>query len=166
MGSWAGPNPPRRSVWRREGEHRVSSPRRLLLAVSLGVMLLVSAAAAAPSVTDYRGSIRPDEIAAGPDGNLWFTESDVNRIGKITPAGVITEYSAGISPSSGPFGITAGPDGNLWFTEINGRRIGKITPAGVVSEYSAGISPDSVPWVIAAGPDGNLWFTESQRIGK
>jgi hypothetical protein len=31
------------------------------------------------------------DITAGPDGNLWFTVIE-GRIGKITPAGVITEY--------------------------------------------------------------------------
>ncbi len=31
-------------------------------------------------------------IVTGPDGNLWFTESGTSKIGKITPAGVITEY--------------------------------------------------------------------------
>ncbi len=29
---------------------------------------------------------------AGTDGNLWFTEADANQIGRITPAGVITEF--------------------------------------------------------------------------
>src|SRR6266516_3605993 len=105
----------------------------------------------------------------GPDDHLWFTENEGNRIGKITPAGVVSEYGAGISADSHPLGIAAGPDGNLWFTEFYGDRIGKITPAGVVSEYSAGISAGSNPSWIAAGPDGNLWFTESlgdNRIGK
>ena len=31
-------------------------------------------------------------IAAGPDGALWFTESNGNKIGRITTAGVVTEY--------------------------------------------------------------------------
>ena len=89
-----------------------------------------------------------------------------NRIGKITPAGVVTEYSAGISAGSFPYDIAAGPDGNLWFTEQTGKGIGRITPTGVVTEYRAGGGPGA----ITAGPDGNLWFTESQypgnRVGK
>src|SRR5439155_3066556 len=96
----------------------------------------------------------PRGIAAGPDGNLWFTESW--GVGRITPAGVVKEYRAGFS--SGPAQIAAGPDGNLWFTELDRDRVGKITPAGVVTEYRAGINPDSAPFGIAAGPDGNLWF--------
>ena len=34
----------------------------------------------------------PLDIVVGPDGNLWFTESGVDRIGEITPAGKITEF--------------------------------------------------------------------------
>src|SRR5262245_66477187 len=59
----------------------------------------------------------PFGITRGPDGNLWFTESLAGRIGRITPAGVVTEFSAGITPGSQPAEITAGPDGNPWFTE-------------------------------------------------
>src|SRR5262249_57683041 len=83
----------------------------------------------------------PAEITAGPDGNLWFAEFGSSRIGRITPAGVITEFSAGITPNSGPAGITRGPDGNLWFTESGSSRIGRITPAGVVTEVAAGNTP-------------------------
>ena len=34
----------------------------------------------------------PNGITAGPDGNLWFTESDGSRIGRITPSGVASEF--------------------------------------------------------------------------
>jgi len=32
-------------------------------------------------------------ITTGPDGNLWFTEEHGNRIGRITPSGLITEFA-------------------------------------------------------------------------
>src|SRR5262249_32273324 len=35
---------------------------------------------------------RPFDITAGPDGNLWFTEG-VGKIGRITLAGVVTEFA-------------------------------------------------------------------------
>jgi hypothetical protein len=74
------------------------------------------------------------EIAAGPDGNLWFTEAGRNRIGRITTAGVLTEFSAGISPGGEPEGIAVGPDGNLWFTEIAGNRIGRLDLAQTAAD--------------------------------
>ena len=147
--------------------------RGLMLVVVLGGSLaLAGASASANPVTEFSAGITegsgPSGIAVGPDGNLWFTEQNGNRIGRITTKGVVTEFSAGITEGSGPSGIVAGPDGNLWFTEARGNRIGRITPEGVVMEFSAGISEGSEPTGIAVGPDGNLWFTEQNgnRIGR
>ena len=94
----------------------------------------------------------PHGITTGPEGNLWFTESGGNRIGRITPSGTVTEFSTGISAGGEPRAITTGPDGNLWFTEQNGNRIGRITPSGTVTEFSTGISASSFPLGIAAAP--------------
>src|SRR5437867_12950755 len=63
----------------------------------------------------------PTSIIAGRDGNLWFTERFGNKIGRIAPAGVITEFPLPPNPTCPPngsnstLGITTGPDGNLWF---------------------------------------------------
>ncbi len=60
----------------------------------------------------------PWGIAPGPDGNVWFTENGSTKaIGRITPSGTITNFSAGLIASSHPGGLTAAPDGNLWFTD-------------------------------------------------
>jgi hypothetical protein len=56
-------------------------------------------------------------LAAGSDGNVWLTEREQNKIGKITPKGIVTEFPVP-TKASGPWGITAGPDGNVWFTEV------------------------------------------------
>ena len=103
-------------------------------------------------------SSAPEDIAKGPDGNMWFTERAANRISRLTPAGVITEFAV---PTGGsmPAGITLGPDGNMWFVEIFTDKIGRITPSGVITEFALP-TPVSAPNDIAAGSDGNLWFTE------
>jgi streptogramin lyase len=87
------------------------------------------------TITEFSSGITPNSnllnITTGPDGNLWFTEGFIDlspaeggkRIGRITPNGVVTEFSSGIIDD--PRGITSGPDGNLWFTEFNGR-IGRL----------------------------------------
>ena len=103
----------------------------------------------------------PLGMTLGPDGNLWFTERFANyRIGKITPTGLITEFSI---PTSGswPYYIAAGPDGALWFTENAASKIGRITTGGVITEFSLPPSGLGDPLGITAGTDGNLWFTES-----
>ncbi len=115
-----------------------------------------------PGLTAYSPSSNPNSIVAGPDGALWFTEWIGNKIGRITTAGAITEFSNGISPNSDPSIIKVGPDGNLWFSEsiADGSRsaVAKITTSGGVTEYSAGINPAEDPYGITKGPDGNIWF--------
>ncbi|HTV92224.1 MAG TPA: virginiamycin B lyase, partial [Verrucomicrobiae bacterium] len=58
-------------------------------------------------------------------GALWFADAGNNKIGRITTAGVATEYTI---PSGGasPVGITVGPDGNIWFTEAGTGYIGVL----------------------------------------
>ena len=85
-----------------------------------------------------------------------------DKIGKITTAGVFTEYS--VTTGSGPRGITAGPDGALWFTEHSANKIGRITTSGILTnEYTIPNGNASSPTDIAAGPDGALWFVEQRR---
>jgi streptogramin lyase len=101
----------------------------------------------------------PYYITPGPDGNLWFTEAESNKIGRITPSGGITEFTLTAGPYGNPFGITAGPDGNIWFTELTGGNfIGRITPNGAITQF---LAPPGYanPRAIAVGPDNNLWFT-------
>lgn len=112
------------------------------------------------------GTNAPLGIAAGPDGNMWFTENPFSlggrgpndsRIGRITPAGVITEFALpGSGRLSGP--IVAGADGALWFGEDG--KIGRITTAGAITELTLPIVSSTILG-IAAGPDGNLWFAKT-----
>ena len=103
----------------------------------------------------------PYGITAGPDGNLWFTESQANQIGTINPTThALSEFPI-LTDGSGPLGITAGPDGNLWFAEYTANQIGMINPTThTVTEFAIPTS-NSNPEGVAAGPDGNIWFTES-----
>jgi virginiamycin B lyase len=104
-----------------------------------------------------------DRIAAGPDGALWFTENSASKIGRITTAGSISEFS--IDAASGPDQIAAGPDGALWFCEGIANKIGRMTTNGDLAEFP--LSSGTLPAGIAAGPDGAVWFTEgSASAGK
>ena len=116
--------------------------------------------------------LEPEEITAGADGNIWFTEGTAQKIGKITTAGAITEYA--LAAETRPEDITAGPDGNVWFsatktpeTSHEERRIGKITPAGVITEYP--LPEENGTWPGASsmttGPDEGLWFTTGGECG-
>jgi virginiamycin B lyase len=100
----------------------------------------------------------PVEITAGPDGNLWFTESGAGKIGRITPAGKITEFVL----STLPLEITAGPDGNLWFTDSY--QLGRITPSGKITEFTLPSTTTASTTIslgyLVFGPKGRLWFSD------
>ena len=136
-----------------------------------GFMFLPMRASAALNISELpvptAGSV-PYDITQGPDGALWFTEYNGNKIGRCTTAGAITEYNIPTA-NSAPYGITTGPDGALWFTESGNaaNRIGRCTTTGVITEYNIPTAA-STPRVIAAGPDGALWFTEfnGNKIGR
>ncbi len=82
---------------------------------------------------------RPDSgpriIALGADGNMWFSEHTGNRMGRITPAGVITEFEIP-TPASQPRAIALGADGNIWFGGFASGKVGRITPAGAITEFA------------------------------
>jgi len=114
---------------------------------------------------------QPRDITLGADGNMWFTESelDVSQIGRIDAQGNITEF---VVPTrfSQPSDIISGPDGALWFTAPSGFPdffIGRVTTDGQFTGFAPDCDPNFgcsiVPLGIASGPDGNLWFTENIR---
>jgi streptogramin lyase len=69
----------------------------------------------------------PLGITLGPDGNVWFAERDANKLGWITPAGVISEWTLP-RPDSEPTDITSTSNGRLVFTESATDRIGGLLP--------------------------------------
>ncbi len=132
----------------------------------LGVLfvLLGVSSAAGQTFTEFpvpTSQAGPSMITAGPDGNLWFTETHGPGIGRITPEGVITEFTI---PTLLPVGIAAGPDGSLWFTAGNVPSIGRVTTSGTFTEFP--ITTRARPQGIATGPDGALWFTDYYHTNK
>jgi hypothetical protein len=65
--------------------------------VSAGANQTITLPAAPVTMIEYptpmSGSY-PIGVTAGPDGNIWFTEANGHKIGRITPAGVMTEFPA------------------------------------------------------------------------
>ena len=94
--------------------------------VGLGFTRTVAAVLPGGTVETMASGIAPNGIALGPDGNLWFTNYGNDSIGRITPIGVVTNYSGG-SGIWAPYAITAAPDGNLWFANSLDNSIGRIT---------------------------------------
>ena len=114
-----------------------------------------------------RGSY-PHGITEGPDGNIWFTEADGAKIGRLTPAGVLTEFP--VIGARSLAGICAGPDGKLWFTAFQSDKIGRITTSGAIRLFNIPHPnwPLRAPVGITPGPDGtSVWFAGwGYRLGR
>jgi virginiamycin B lyase len=116
-------------------------------------------------------------VTPGPDGNIWFTETDHNsksvRVARIdltklnacdsNPALCITEFVVPGGIDVGYTGIVSGPDGAVWFTD-NGK-VGRITTAGVLTQFNAATATPQGG--ITRGPDGALWYAgNNNKIGR
>ena len=100
LGCWFGRS---RSIW-------------LVLVVMLVSLLVggvgVARGAALGQTSDFAtltASSNPFGIAPGPDGNLWFTEDNVSKIGVINPVTHAINEFATPTASSGPLGHRGRP---------------------------------------------------------
>jgi streptogramin lyase len=98
------------------------------------------------------GPIALEDLAFGPDGNVWFTESVVlseggrivNAIGRMTPTGTLTRFSPISTTGGTPRLITFGAEGNIWFGERDSSVVGRmITPLAPAIVQTPAISGDA-----------------------
>jgi streptogramin lyase len=137
-----------------------------------------------PTITEFpvlpTANAEPFIITPGPDGNVWFSEFNVNKIGHLSLDGTLVEFSTPASPTnlgipnapSNTGGLAFDAQGNVWFTEVGNDKIGVMSPSGVLlHEYPL---PETNPpsfaltHTITLGPDGNMWFAEvgTDKIGR
>ena len=136
------------------------------LAVALGATLSAAQAAPVGALKQFRvptADSEPLSITNGSDGNRWFVEGNQDSvlespaIGRITPAGGITEYPVNCSLCS-LSDIVQGPGGILYFTS-NEPVLGRITTSG---EF---LAPIPMPETDVLAGDlavngNNIWITD------
>lgn len=125
-----------------------------------------------------------DHLLEGPDGNLWFTtratNANIGALGRLTTAGVLTEFPLpgnAASQEEEATTLAVGPDGNLWYiasivnaSGVQETRVGHMTTSGAMTEFPLSRANGAVLVPVNAifGPDGALWFVEEtqQTIGR
>ncbi|GJL79085.1 MAG: virginiamycin B lyase [Nitrospinaceae bacterium] len=138
-------------------------------AMLFAAVFLAGSLAQAVTIHEYV-TPTPDSSPAGlafdGEGNLWFTEINGNKIGKIDPAEAKPGTSQGVvefdlpNANSQPNGIIVAQNGMVWFSEMSGNRIGRLDPAtGKIKEYAIP-TPKSEPHKLVEGPKGGIWFAE------
>ncbi|MBV9277451.1 MAG: hypothetical protein JOZ97_04360 [Candidatus Eremiobacteraeota bacterium] len=78
------------------------------------------------TITEFDAQSDPVSIVLGDDGNLWFTACFANKIGRITPTGVVTLFAVP-TPNSQPFDLVKGPNRTIWFSERSAGKIGVLS---------------------------------------
>jgi virginiamycin B lyase len=103
-------------------------------------------------------------IVTAPDGTMWFTEEDANKVGRITPDGQITEFAF---PAEFPGTTTlkdldVAPDGTIWVVYESGERVRHMNPDGsVIADGQLDSSGYPYGEEVRVGPDGTAWITMS-----
>jgi sugar lactone lactonase YvrE len=131
----------------------------------------------------------PSSIAVDATGNLFITDTNNNRIRKVTPDGIIrTVAGSPISGFSGdggpatsarlssPTGIAVDTAGNLFIADTYNNRIRKVTPDGIISTVAgngaSGFSGDggpatsarlNYPSSVAVDAAGNLFIADTNN---
>jgi streptogramin lyase len=133
------------------------------LAIALGAMLSAAQAAPFASLKQFRvptDNSQPRSITNGSDGNLWFTEGTEfvpSQIGRITPAGDITEFGPACAFCI-VTDIIQGPGDVLYYTS-NDPILGRITTDGEILDPIAMPESDALGGNLAV--NGNeIWITD------
>jgi streptogramin lyase len=97
----------------------------------------------------------PYAVVAGPDGHLWYSDTNNGGVGAVTTSGTATAY---VLPGDIEGALTVGSDGNIWGADPNTVTIDKIQTSNgaLFAQYHTSYGPVGV----TGGPDGNIWFTE------
>jgi streptogramin lyase len=125
-----------------------------------------------------------ESIAAGHEGNVWFAcvistnygYGSREKVGRVTPAGVVTEFGGPFPKNLVPGQIVTAANGDLWFplSSLYSLRPGKrlrpvlaqVTPSGAVTVHRPpGLTSQYNIVDFVASPNGYLWFTATYWEG-
>jgi hypothetical protein len=123
------------------------------VAVALGFTAIAAADQPSGAVTSYATAGAPAAIAAGPNGNPWFLEPSVFKVGTVA-AGGLTEFS---TTHFGLTAITAAPAGTLWVLGESGDFGGlwQLTTTGTLTPKTGLFH---APTAFATDSAGDVWI--------
>jgi len=139
-------------------------PSDLLPAHRLGALPTIS------TVVELHGRYAT-EIISGPAGDMWVIQPGVNEIGRLTPSGKLTEFSAfsaGDGHFKSPHDIVQ-LDGDVWYL-ANATHAGtqeslqRMSPQGVVTQYPLQINLNGYGTTELTTAHGELWVANAAMV--
>jgi len=103
--------------------------RKILIAAALAMSLCACAPASAQQVRYYEvpKGAHPHDVAAAPDGTVWYTAQRTGKLGILDPkTGKVDEVPLG--EGSSPHGVIVGPDRAAWITDSGQNAIVRLDP--------------------------------------
>jgi streptogramin lyase len=105
----------------------------------------------------------PNDLAMDAHGNIWFTEINVDSIGKLdTQTGKFTHYPLSRQATVqkyNPYGITVDPRGSIWFTEAGTNTLGYLDPATGKFQFFTLLGSSNPLMEVASDTQGTIWAT-------
>jgi virginiamycin B lyase len=107
----------------------------------------------------------PFGVAVAPDGTVWATLQNANKLLRLAPNGEKTAFDVP-TRASGLGDVAVGAGGAVWFLEIAANKIGRFA-GGRFEEFTVP-TPRAGLTALAVAPDGDAWFTElrGHRLGR
>ncbi len=103
---------------------------------------IVSTFAGTGAIGTANGSVetaqfnKPRDIVADTDGNFFITDYQNNKIRKISPSGLVSDFVNLPSTISFPHGISIDGFNNLYIGSSGNNKIIKVTPAGLATTFA------------------------------
>jgi virginiamycin B lyase len=111
-----------------------------------------------PALADSGGPV-PYELRLAPDGSVWMSELQGNRMLRFDPATKETRVHTMPVSWSGPRRFDIDARGYLWIPAYSGGALWKLDPrTGAFREYRLPVK-DALPYVARVSPrDGKVWI--------
>jgi virginiamycin B lyase len=132
------------------------------IAAAIVALAVWSAASAEPRVSYFPVSsgAHPHDVAAAPDGTVWYTAQSQGALGILDPkTGKVEQVSLG--KGAAPHGVIVGPDGAAWITEGGQNAIARFdakTKAVKLFALPKGFENANLN-TATFDKKGTLWFT-------
>jgi virginiamycin B lyase len=141
--------------------------RRTLVPLVLIASLMPALPAATEEVRYYNvpEAAHPHDVAAAPDGTVWYTAQRQGALGRLDPAtGAVKQLPLG--EGSAPHGVIIGPDGAAWVTDGGLNAIVRVDPqTEAVKVFPLPEKRDYANLNTASFDNqGRLWFTGQNGI--